>query len=45
MEARERLKLAALLQYTYVGAPMVFYGDEVGINAPGSDPFMRAPYP
>jgi glycosidase len=44
-EARQRLKLAALLQYTWVGAPMVLYGDEVAINAPGSDPFNRAPYP
>jgi glycosidase len=33
------------LQYTWVGAPMVLYGDEVAINAPGSDPFNRAPYP
>jgi len=44
-EARQRLKLAALLQYTWVGAPMLLYGDEVAINAPGSDPFNRAPYP
>jgi glycosidase len=43
--ARQRLKLAALLQYTWVGAPMLLYGDEVAINAPGSDPFNRAPYP
>jgi glycosidase len=44
-EARQRLKLAATLQYTYVGAPMTLYGDEVAVNAPGSDPFNRAPYP
>ena len=44
-EARQRLKLAALLQYTWVGAPMVLYGDEVAINAPGGDPLNRAPYP
>ncbi len=44
-QARARLRLAALLQFTYVGAPMVLYGDEVAINAPGSDPFNRAPYP
>jgi len=44
-EPRQRLKLAALLQYTWVGAPMVFYGDEVAINAPGTDPQNRAPYP
>jgi glycosidase len=44
-EARARLRLAALLQFTWVGAPMVLYGDEVAINAPGGDPFNRAPYP
>jgi glycosidase len=44
-EARQRLRLAALLQYMWVGAPMVLYGDEVAVNAPGGDPFTRAPYP
>ena len=45
VQAKERLKLAALLQFTYIGAPMTFYGDEAAINARGPDPFMRAPYP
>jgi glycosidase len=47
-QARERLALAALLQFTYLGAPMIYYGDEAAINAPGlggPDPFNRAPYP
>jgi glycosidase len=47
-QARERLELAALLQFTYVGAPMIYYGDEAAIDAPGlgaADPFNRAPYP
>jgi glycosidase len=54
-EAKERLKLAALFQFTYIGAPMVYYGDEIGINAPSlansggglpeDDPYNRAPYP
>jgi glycosidase len=47
-QARERLALAALLQFTYIGAPMVYYGDEAAINAPGlgvADPYNRAPYP
>ena len=54
-QAKERLRLAALLQYTYIGAPMVYYGDEVAINAPShgnsgsglpeDDPYNRAPYP
>ena len=55
LQAKERLQLAALLQYTYIGAPMVYYGDEVAINAPSrgnsgsglpeDDPYNRAPYP
>jgi glycosidase len=47
--ATERQQLAALLQFTAFGAPMVYYGDEVGIDAPGrvgfGDPYNRAPYP
>jgi len=47
--ARERQRLAALLQYTWVGSPMIYYGDEIGIDAPGKngrgDPYNRAPYP
>ena len=47
--AKERLRVAALLQFTWVGAPMIYYGDEVGIDAPGQngfgDPYNRAPYP
>ncbi|MGM0409356.1 MAG: alpha amylase N-terminal ig-like domain-containing protein [Bacillota bacterium] len=35
-----RLKLAALLQFTYPGAPMIYYGDEIGM-AGGSDPDNR----
>ncbi len=54
-EAKERLKLAAIFQFTYIGAPMVYYGDEAGLNAPSlgnsgsglpeDDPYNRAPYP
>jgi cyclomaltodextrinase len=53
-QAKQRLKLAALFQFTYMGAPMVFYGDEVAINAPSlfnsntgpvGDPYGRAPFP
>jgi glycosidase len=47
--AKERQRLAALLQFTSFGAPMIYYGDEAGINAPGKsgfgDPYNRAPYP
>ena len=54
-EAKDRMKLAAIFQFTYLGAPMVYYGDEAGINAPSlanngsglaeDDPYNRAPYP
>ncbi|HEV2802889.1 MAG TPA: alpha-amylase family glycosyl hydrolase [Pyrinomonadaceae bacterium] len=53
-QAKERLKLSALFQFTYPGAPMVYYGDEAAINAPSlangvngpeDDPYNRAPYP
>jgi glycosidase len=54
-EAKQRLKLAATFQFTYLGAPMVYYGDEAGINSPSvanspgglpeDDPYNRAPYP
>jgi glycosidase len=46
---KERQRLAALLQFTSFGAPMIYYGDEAGVNAPGrggfGDPYNRAPYP
>ena len=53
-QAKKRLMLAALFQFTYIGAPTVYYGDEVAINAPSlysnsngavGDPYNRAPYP
>lgn len=42
--ATERLRLAALLQYTLPGAPTVYYGDEVGVTG-GNDPDDRRTYP
>jgi len=53
-EGKQRLKLAALFQFTYIGAPTVWYGDEVALNSPSKsssqngplgDPYTRAPYP
>ena len=41
-EAYRRARLAALVQMTYVGAPMVWYGDEVGMWG-SDDPFCRKP--
>ncbi|MDX2199107.1 MAG: glycoside hydrolase family 13 protein [Phycisphaerae bacterium] len=37
-----RVRLCALLQMTYVGAPMVYYGDEVGMWG-ADDPSNRKP--
>ncbi len=38
----KRARLIALLQMTYVGAPMIYYGDEVGMWGP-DDPSNRKP--
>ncbi len=40
--AYQKAKLAALLQMTYVGAPMVYYGDEAGMWG-SDDPNNRKP--
>lgn len=39
-EDRRRMKLAALFQLTYTGAPCIYYGDEVGMTG-GEDPDCR----
>ncbi|HEV7298551.1 MAG TPA: alpha amylase N-terminal ig-like domain-containing protein [Tepidisphaeraceae bacterium] len=41
-EQWQRLKQAAALQYTYVGAPMIYYGTEAGMWSP-DDPSNRQP--
>ncbi len=38
------LKLATIMQYTVMGIPTVFYGDEAGLQGT-KDPYCRAPYP
>ncbi|MBQ8797622.1 MAG: glycoside hydrolase family 13 protein [Oscillospiraceae bacterium] len=42
--AVERLKLAALLQFTLPGSPSIYYGDEAGMEG-AKDPFNRRTYP
>lgn len=37
---KERMKLAWIFQMTYLGAPMIYYGDEVGMTG-GKDPGCR----
>jgi glycosidase len=38
-----RLKLAALFGMTYIGAPTIYYGDEIGMQG-GKDPDCRRPF-
>lgn len=42
--AVERLKLAALIQFTSPGVPCIYYGDEAGVEG-HSDPQNRRTYP
>ncbi|QKI82634.1 alpha-glycosidase [Kroppenstedtia eburnea] len=39
---RRRLRLALLFQMTYLGIPMLYYGDEIGMEG-GADPDCRRP--
>lgn len=39
-DKKERLKCAAVFQFTYIGVPYIYYGDEVGIDG-GYDPLCR----
>lgn len=41
-DAHRRFALAVVLQFTLPGAPLVYYGDEVGMYG-GKDPYCRAP--
>jgi len=41
-DAYRRMGLSVVLQYTWPGAPILYYGDEVGMYG-GDDPFCRAP--
>lgn len=40
--AVERMRLAVFFQMTYIGIPMVYYGDEVGMEG-ATDPHCRKP--
>lgn len=42
--AKQKLRLATLVQMTLPGSPTVYYGDEVGLSG-SDDPYNRMPYP
>ncbi|MDR0930958.1 MAG: glycoside hydrolase family 13 protein [Clostridiales bacterium] len=42
--ASKRLKIASLIQMTFFGVPLLYYGDEVGLEG-YPDPYNRAPFP
>lgn len=42
--ARVRLHLAAAVLFTFPGSPMIYYGDEAGMEG-AADPFNRGSYP
>ncbi len=44
VNAKKRLKLAAVIQFTMPGSPTVYYGDEVGMQG-FEDPLNRCPFP
>ena len=43
-EGIKRLKVASVLQFTLPGMPMIYYGDEAGMEG-YHDPFCRRPFP
>lgn len=44
IEGLRRLKIASLLQFTTVGVPCIYYGDEAGLTG-DNDPFNRKCFP
>lgn len=43
-EGRERFLMAAIIQYSLIGCPCLYYGDEAGLYG-YADPFNRGTYP
>lgn len=39
----DRMKLAVVLQMTFIGSPLIYYGDEIGMTG-ATDPFCRVPF-
>lgn len=42
--SRDKVKLASLLQFGHLGAPAIYYGDEIGLEG-GKDPGCRGGFP
>ena len=42
-KAKNRLKIASVLQFTVFGVPCIYYGDEIGMEG-YTDPFCRFPF-
>jgi len=42
-EDTQRMKLAVVLQMTFIGSPLIYYGDEIGMTGT-TDPFCRVPF-
>ncbi|MDK2906858.1 MAG: cyclomaltodextrinase / maltogenic alpha-amylase / neopullulanase [Petrotoga sp.] len=42
-EDTQRMKLAVVLQMTFIGSPLIYYGDEIGMTG-ATDPFCRVPF-
>jgi glycosidase len=42
-EDTQRTKLAVVLQMTFIGSPIIYYGDEIGMTGT-TDPFCRVPF-
>ncbi len=42
-EDTHRMKLAVVLQMTFIGSPLIYYGDEIGMTGT-TDPFCRVPF-
>lgn len=39
----DKMKLAAVLHITFIGSPLIYYGDEIGMTGT-TDPFCRVPF-
>ncbi len=43
LKDKNKRLLALILQFTYIGVPAIYYGDEIGLDS-GEDPTVREPF-